>query len=92
MSNYHIEIKVEIRKTENKTTEGSKKLSDGHFGTVISGNQGQSISKCEHALLSTNYPAIRDALSQHFSQLSEEEARTGWGSYGIVKKTRRLTQ
>ena len=87
MPNYNIQIKVEISKTENETTEGPKKQSDGSFGMIISSDQGQSIDECEKSLLSTNYPAIRDALSLHLSQLSEEEARHGSNSYGVVKKT-----
>lgn len=90
MSNYNIEIKVEISKTENEITEGYKKRSDGSFGMVISGEQGQSIDQCEQSLLSTNYPAIRDALAQHLSQLSKEEASNGWNSYGFVKKNTKV--
>ena len=90
MSNYNINIKIAISKTEDNITEGSKKLSDGSFGMVISGDHGQSIDQCEKAMLSTNYPAIRDALSQHLSQLSEEEAHHGF-SHGHLKKTQQPT-
>lgn len=87
MSNYNIQIKVEIIKTENELTESITELSDGSFSMVISGEEGKNIDQCEQALLSTNYPAIREALSQHFSKVSEEEARRGWNTLGFVKKT-----
>lgn len=36
--------------------------------------QGCNIDKCEQALLQTNYPALRDALSAHLTQVSKKKA------------------
>lgn len=93
MSNYHIKINIEINKTEEEMTAGPEKQLDGSFRMVISREEGQSIDQCEQALLSTNFPAIREALSLHLSGVSEEEAGHQWNSSsGFVKKTRQPTQ
>ncbi|MFQ5652600.1 MAG: hypothetical protein ACE5IY_21925 [bacterium] len=87
MSNYEIKIQVDISKTEKEVTQGAHQSADGSFGIVVSGASGQSIDQCEQALLATNYPAIREALSRHFSEVSKQEA----DSYhvGMLKKTPR---
>jgi hypothetical protein len=73
MSNYEIKIQVDISKTEREVTQEAHQSADGSFRTVVSGASGQSIDQCEQALLATNYPAIREALSRHFSEVSRQE-------------------
>ena len=63
-----------------------KRLSDDSFEMVISDELGQSIDQYEKALLTTNFPAIRDALSQHLSQLSGKKVRKGLGNPFTYKK------
>jgi hypothetical protein len=74
MSNYEIKIHIAIQKTENKITSGVEPISEKGCRIVISQKAAQSIDECEKALLSVNYPALRQALSQHLSEVSREEA------------------
>ena len=87
MSNYEIQIQVHIRKTDHDVTKDVYQAGDGDFRTVVSGASGQSIDACEQALLAVNYPALRDALSCHLSEVSQQEAARG--RIGQVKKTPR---
>ena len=85
MPNYEIHIQVEIRATEQDVTPEATPSTDGGFRIVINRESGQSIDQCEQALLAVNYPAIRDALSRHLSEVSRQEAE----AYrpGVLKKT-----
>jgi hypothetical protein len=82
MSNY--EIQIQIRPTDEDLTAEPHQCADGLFRTVVSGATGQSIDACEQALLAVNYPALREALSRHLSEVSHQEATPG---IGRVKKT-----
>ncbi len=85
MSDYEIVIKIAIQKTNNKSSDSINKCDDGSFRIVVPKKSAQSIDLCEKALLQTSFPAIREALSHHLSEISKEEA----ASYpvGHVKKT-----
>lgn len=85
MSNYEIKIQVEIRTTDQDVTPDATPSDDGSFRLVIDRDSGQSIDHCEQALLTVNYPAIREALSRHLSEMSKQEAE----AYrpGVLKKT-----
>ncbi len=85
MPNYEIKIQVDIHATEQEVTQGATPSADGSFRIVIGHESGQSIDQCEQALLAVNYPAIREALSCHLSEVSRQEAARG--GIGIVKKT-----
>src|SRR5712691_551724 len=87
MSNYEISIQVDIRATEHEVTQGAQQSADGRFRIVVSRASGQSIDHCEQALLAANYPAMREALSRHFSAVSKQAAE-GYRP-GILKKTPR---
>ena len=90
MPNYEIKIQVDIRATEQDVTPDATPSDDGSFRIVIGRESGQSIDQCEHALLAVNYPAIREALSRHLSEVSKQEAE----AYrpGVLKKTLNSTQ
>lgn len=85
MPNYEIHIQVDIRPTEQDVTPAATPSNDGGFRIVINRESGQSIDQCEQALLAVNYPAIREALSRHLSEVSRQEAE----AYrpGVLKKT-----
>ena len=85
MSNYEINLQIDIGKTESEITKGATQCGEGRFRMVVSGESGQSIDQCEHALLAVNYPAIREALSCHFSEVSRQAAEA-YGP-GVLKKT-----
>ena len=88
MSNYEIQIHIQIRPTDDDVSEAAQQDDEGRFRTVVSGATGQSIDACEQALLGLNYPALREALSRHLSEVSRQEASHG---VGVVKKTPPLT-
>jgi hypothetical protein len=85
MSNYEVKIQIDISQTEEEVTRGTHQSADGSFRMVVPCASGQSIDQCEQALLAANYPAIREALSRHFSEVSKQKAE----SYrvGVLKKT-----
>ena len=84
MSNYEIQLHIQIRPTDDDITEEAQQDGNGRFRTVVSGATGQSIDACEQALLGLHYPALREALSRHLSEVSRQEASYGVGQ---VKKT-----
>jgi hypothetical protein len=78
MSHYKVSIKIAIEPTEDKLSpEGqAQKVSDGHFQLVLENTEGLDIDGLEQGLLSTNYPALRDALAQHLeSELKKKPAK-----------------
>lgn len=85
MPNYEIKIQVDIRPTEQDVTQSATPSDDGSFRLVIGRESGRSIDQCEQALLAVNYPAIREALSRHLSEVSRQEAEAN--RPGVVKKT-----
>ncbi len=87
MPNYEIKIQVDIRATEQEVTPDATPSADGSFRIVMDHESGQSIDQCEHALLAVNYPAIREALSRHLSEISRQEAEAY--RVGVLKKTPR---
>ena len=74
MKNHRIRIKVEIAECEEDVAkEGCPQwLGDGEFELRVSGAVASSIDDCEEALLKTNYPALRDALSKHLAEVSKK--------------------
>ena len=85
MPNYEIKIQVDIRPTEQDVTPNVAPCDDGSFRTVIGRDCGHSIDQCEQALLAVNYPAIREALARHLSEVSKAKA-AAYG-VGVSKKT-----
>ena len=55
MSNYEIQIHIQIRPTDDDVSEASQQDDEGRFRTVVSGATGQRIDACEQALLGLNY-------------------------------------
>ncbi len=85
MPNYEIKIQVDIRTTEQEVTQDVTPSADGSFRIVMDRASGESIDQCEQALFAVNYPALREALSRHLSEVSRQEAARG--GIGSVKKT-----
>jgi len=84
MPNYEIKIQVEISPTDQDVISNATASADGSFRIVMSRDSAQSIDQCEHALLAVNYPAIREALARHLSEMSKQQANYGPGR---LKKT-----
>jgi hypothetical protein len=74
MPNYKIKVNVEIVECEEPVQVRPVKVDDGGFEFNISDARACSIDDCEQALLETNYPAIREALAQHLSELSKKKS------------------
>ncbi len=85
MPNYEIKIQVDISATEQEFTPEATPSADGSFRLVMTRESAQSIDQCEQALLVVNYPAIREALARHLSDMSKQKANA-YG-VGILKKT-----
>jgi hypothetical protein len=90
MPNYEIKIQVDISTTEQDVTPDVTPGADGSFRIIMSRESAQSIDQCEQALLAVNYPAIREALARHLSEVSKEQA-AAYG-VGVSKKTPSPTQ
>jgi hypothetical protein len=73
MKNYKIKVNVEIVECEEPVQNEPVKLNDGSFELNISDKDACSIDNCEKALLIANYPAIREAISKHLSEISKKK-------------------
>jgi hypothetical protein len=76
MKNYKIKVNVEIVECEEPLQNEPVKLNDGSFELNISDKTASSIDNCEKALLLTNYPAIRSAISKHLTEISKKKLLT----------------
>ena len=85
MSNYEIKIQIAIQKTDHEKTNGVEAMPEKGFRLVISQESAQSIDESEKALLLANYPALRQALADHLSEMSREDAERH--RIGSLKKT-----
>lgn len=72
MKNFRIKVNVEITECEQAEVNDIKIGEDGVFGMTISEHDATSIDECESALLRTCYPAIREAMRRHFSEISKK--------------------
>jgi len=75
MGNYKIRVNVEIVECDEPSTDAPQQVNGGLFEFNMSSEQAQSIDDCEQALLATNYPAIRAAISQHLESLSKKKLK-----------------
>jgi len=73
-SNYKIKVNIEIVECNDETQLNPHQQKEGHFEFVISEKPGCNIDQCEKALLQANYPALREALSAHLTQISKKKA------------------
>lgn len=73
MKNHKIRIKIEIVESDEEAKGKPEKLGDGEFEIIMSAKQSVSIDDCEEAILRANYPAIRDAISKHLSEMSKKK-------------------
>jgi hypothetical protein len=73
MGNYEIRIKVEMVEKETDNRSELLKEPDGTFTMNISESEATSIDKCEKSLLQTAYPAIREAIKNHMTDVSKKK-------------------
>ena len=73
MTNYKIKVRVEIVASDEPAQTRPIQGDDGTFELNITPAQACSIDDCEQALLQANYPAIREAIAKHLSELSKKK-------------------
>jgi len=73
MGKYKIRVKVEFVECDEAESNSPMKQNDGSFEMSIDGADAISIDNCETTALRTSYEAIRDALSEHLSQVSKKK-------------------
>jgi hypothetical protein len=72
MGHYKIRVNVEIVECDEPSTASPQAIRNGLVEFTIGPEQAESIDDCEQALLETNYPALRTAISQHLENLSKK--------------------
>lgn len=75
MANYEIVVKIEIKASEKNASEKLEVQEDGSYQMVVKEGIASSIDDCEQAVLNVNYPAIREALSKHLSNVSKKKRK-----------------
>jgi hypothetical protein len=76
MGSYEIRVNIEIVESDDSVNSEPAKIKDGSFRFNISESEAISIDRCEKALLWTNYEAIRDAISNHLTEVSKKKPRS----------------
>lgn len=71
MTRYKIKVNVEFAESSENESD-LKKEDDGAFSITISESEALSIDECERSLLQTAYPAIREKLADHLSEISKK--------------------
>ena len=61
--------------TQDPVTTGSapERMNDGSFNMILEDKAEFDISRLENAMLRTNYPALRTALSEHLGDCSKKK-------------------
>ena len=74
MGNYKIKVNVEIVECDDQNEKAAEEQNNGSFTMTINEKDAISIDNSERALLSTAYPAIREALAKHLENVSKKKA------------------
>jgi len=72
MGGFKIKVKVELVENDNFEQSGLTKDQDGSLSMTINEQDAISIDKVESSVLHTAYPAIREAVSKHLSEISKK--------------------
>jgi hypothetical protein len=75
MSKYKIKVSVELVECDEVENHEVNKNNDGSFSMVISEQDAISIDMCEKSVLQIAYPTIREAVSNHLSQISKKKLK-----------------
>ena len=73
MGTYKIKVSVELIECNDSREQDLTELSDGSFEMKISEKDAISIDHCEKSVLQTAYPAIREAVSKHLTEISKKK-------------------
>ncbi len=74
MSKYKINVTINLVECDEEANDNPMELEDGSYQYTINGDTGESIDDCEKAVLSTAYPAIRDAIGRHMEKVSKKKS------------------
>ena len=72
MSKYKINVNVEFVECNESINNEPMKNANGNFTMTINEQDAISIDKCERSVLQTAYPAIREAVSKHLTEISKK--------------------
>ena len=75
LKNTKIRIKIELVETDDPIQNDPLKGSDGSFSLVVDEAKAISIDQIEKSVLTANWPAIRDAIGQHLTEVSKKNSR-----------------
>jgi hypothetical protein len=89
MGKYKVRVKVEIVETDAATETDVEQHEDGSFELVMSEAQAISIDDCEESLLRANFPAIREAISKHLTEISKKKTQERGGVGAKVAESAR---
>ena len=73
--NTKIRIKIELVETDDPIQNNPLKGSDGSFSIVVDEAKAISIDQIEKSVLTANWPAIRDAIGQHLTEISKKKLK-----------------
>lgn len=73
MGTYKIEVSVKLIECDDGEEQDLTKQPDGNFVMQISEKDAISIDHCEKSVLHTAYPAIREAVSRHLTEISKKK-------------------
>ncbi len=75
LKNTKIRIKIELVETDDPIQNDPLKGSDGSFSLVVDEAKAISIDQIEKSVLTANWPAIRDAIGQHLTEVSKKKLK-----------------
>ena len=73
METYQLRLKIELVPCSESPTDAPVKQPDGSVQIILSEADALNIDACEHTLLRTLYPTLRETLSTHFSEVSKKK-------------------
>jgi len=75
MAKYKIKVHVELVECDDAVNNELTKNNDGSFSMAISEQDAISIDMCEKSVLQTAFPTIREAVSNHLSEISKKKSK-----------------
>jgi hypothetical protein len=73
MTRYKMRIHIEMIPCDDVPTRKPVKAQDGSVSIVLSETEAMNIDVCEHALLQTTYPTLRETLATHLSEVAKKK-------------------
>lgn len=74
MTQYKIKVHIELVECDDSINPAPTKNKNGTFSMTLSEQNATSIDMCEKFVLQTAYPAIREAVSTHLTEISKKKA------------------